>query len=132
MIASRVTRVLVDTQIPRMLVRSNLSSGKGKGSSSPRDGCFKCVGARFSTRLQCTQKHRQDIVWQKANRASHVPRARAKARVKKTRENPRESKGPKGAKGSHKGKTTKKLVSRVLTTGNLHRHVPLTLPMSRS
>ena len=26
---------------------STLSSGKGKGSSSPRDGCFKCGGAHF-------------------------------------------------------------------------------------
>ena len=25
----------------------SLSSGKGKGSSSPRDGCFKCGGAHF-------------------------------------------------------------------------------------
>ena len=26
---------------------NSLSSGKGKGSSSPRDGCFKCGGAHF-------------------------------------------------------------------------------------
>ena len=26
---------------------NSLSSGKGKGSSGPRDGCFKCVGAHF-------------------------------------------------------------------------------------
>ena len=26
---------------------SSLSSAKGKGSSSPRDGCFKCGGAHF-------------------------------------------------------------------------------------
>ena len=30
----------------------SLSSGKGKGSSGPRDGCFKCGGAHFQTRLQ--------------------------------------------------------------------------------
>ena len=37
-----VTRVLVDTQISWMWMRSTLSrsSGNGKGSSSPRDGCF--------------------------------------------------------------------------------------------
>ena len=28
-------------------VVSSLSSGKRKGSSSPRDGCFKCGGAIF-------------------------------------------------------------------------------------
>ena len=38
---------------------------KEKGSSSPRDGYFTCGGAHFSTRLQCTLKHRQAIVWQK-------------------------------------------------------------------
>ena len=26
---------------------NSLSSGKGKGSSSPRDGCFKCGGAHY-------------------------------------------------------------------------------------
>ena len=51
---------------------NSLSSGKGKGSSGPRDGCFSCGGAHFqrdcnargataSTRLA------------KANRASHGP-----------------------------------------------------------
>ena len=43
---SRVTRDCVDTLIPWMLMRStlSLSSGKGKGSSSPRDGCLKFGG----------------------------------------------------------------------------------------
>ena len=40
------------------------SSGKGKGSSSPRDGCFKVRWSTFSTRLQWTQKHWLAIVWQ--------------------------------------------------------------------
>ena len=48
----------------------------------------------------------------KANRASHGPRVRAKARAKKTRGNPKgKSKETKsanqGAKGSHKGNTSK-------------------------
>ena len=42
-----------------------LSSGKGTGSSSPRDGCFKVRLSTCSTRLQCTQEHRQAIVWQR-------------------------------------------------------------------
>ena len=51
---------------PWMLMRSTpLSSGKGKGSSSPRDGCFQVRWSTFSTRLQCTQEHRQAIVWQR-------------------------------------------------------------------
>ena len=53
---------------------NSLSSGKGKGSSSPRDGCFKCGGAQFQR--DCN---------------AHDPRVRAKARVKKTMENPREN-----------------------------------------
>ena len=44
---------------------NSLSSGKGEGSSSPRDGCFEVRWCTCSTRLQCTQKHRQAIVWQK-------------------------------------------------------------------
>ena len=48
----------------------------------------------------------------KANRASHGPRVMAKARVKRTRENPKENPmEPKlrtqGTNGSHKGKTSK-------------------------
>ena len=77
----------------------------------------------------------------KANRASHGPRVRAKARVKKTRENPKEH--PKEPKvrtkvpTAHTRAKNRKLVSQVLKTRNrrqarklknFHRHVPLTLP----
>ena len=44
---------------------NSLSSSKGKGSSSPRDGCFSMRWSTLSTRLQCTQEHRQAIVWQR-------------------------------------------------------------------
>ena len=40
-----------------------LSCVKRRGSRV-RDGCFMCGGAH-STRLQCTQKYRQAIVWQR-------------------------------------------------------------------
>ena len=40
------------------------SSGKGRWSLSPRDGCFKCGGAHFSTRPHCTLEHRRAIAWQ--------------------------------------------------------------------
>ena len=69
----------------------------------------------------------------KANRASHGPRMKAKERVKRTRENPKDPKVPKvRTRARHR-----KLVSQVLkarnqrqarTLRNLHRHVPLTLP----
>ena len=51
----------------------SLSCVKRRGSSSPRDGCFKCGGAH-STRLQCTQKVQASNRMAKANRASHGPR----------------------------------------------------------
>ena len=35
---------------------NSLSSGKGKGSSSPCDGCFQVRWSTFSKRLQCTQE----------------------------------------------------------------------------
>ena len=43
---------------------NSLSSGKGKGSLSPRGGCFECGGAHFQRDCKCTQEHRQAIVWQ--------------------------------------------------------------------
>ena len=46
-------------------VVNSLSAGKGNGSSGPRDGCFKCGGATFSTRLQCKQEHQREVVWQR-------------------------------------------------------------------
>ena len=44
---------------------NSLSSGKGKGSSSPRDGCSQCGGAHFQRDCKCTHEHRQAIVWQR-------------------------------------------------------------------
>ena len=77
----------------------------------------------------------------KANRATHGPRVRAKARVKKTRENSKENpKEPKVRTKLPKAYTRakhRKLVSQVLKTRNqrqarklrnLHSRVPLTLP----
>ena len=43
----------------------SLSSGKGIGSSSPRDGCFEVWWSTLSTRLRCRQEHREAIVWQR-------------------------------------------------------------------
>ena len=49
MIPSRVTRVFREHSDPMDVDAVNsLSSGKGKGSSSPRDGCFKCVQHIFN------------------------------------------------------------------------------------
>ena len=70
----------------------------------------------------------------KANKASHGPGVRAKARVKKTREtpleNPKEPKVRTKVPKAHTKAKHRKLVSQVLKTRrrNLHRHVPLTLP----
>ena len=109
--------VLVDTQIPWMLMLStlSLSSAKGKWSSSPRDGYI------FNETAVHTQAEASNRM-AKANRASHGPRVRAKARVKKTRENPKENakepivrtKVPR----AHTGAKNRKLVSQVLKTRN--------------
>ena len=53
---------------------NSLSSVKGKGSSSPRDGCFKCGGAHFqrdcnarkSTGKQSSGKGKQSKSWSKS------------------------------------------------------------------
>ena len=115
---------------------NSLLSGKGKGSSSPRDGCFMCGGANFNetanarmnTGKQSSGKDKQSKSWSKSEGKGKSKENKGKSKGK--------SKGTKGVKGSHKGKTSK-LVSQVLKTRNqrqartlrnFHRHVPLTLP----
>ena len=86
---------------------NSLSSGKGKGSSSPRDGCFKCGGAHFqrdcnarkNTGKQSSGKGKQSKSWSKSEGKGKSKENKGKSTGK--------SKGTKGAKGSHKGKTSK-------------------------
>ena len=120
---------------------NSLSSGKGKGSSSSRDGCFNSGGACFEKETAMfTQLHAKAMA-RKAIRASHGPRvspqSQAKELLKRTMENPKKNPMvPKGPNGRTRAKP-RKLVSQVLKTRNqrqarklrnLHRHVPLTLP----
>ena len=83
---------------------NSLSSGKGKGSSSPRDGCFCCGGAHFqrdcnprkSTGKQSSGKGKQS-----------KPKREGKGKSKENKEKSKgKSKRTKGAKG-YKGKTSK-------------------------
>ena len=109
----------------------SLSSGKGKGSSSPRDGRFKCGGAHFqrgcnarkSTGKQSSGKGKHSKSWSKSE---------GKGRVKRTRESPWKMVPKVRTRTKHR-----KLVSQVLKTRNqrqvqklrnLHRHAPLILP----
>ena len=69
---------------------NSLSSGKGKGSSSPHDGCFRCGGAHFQ-RDCSARKSTGNQSSGKGKRASHGPRVKAKARVNKTKEHPKEN-----------------------------------------
>ena len=116
---------------------NSFSSGKGKGSSSPRVRCFKCGGAHFqrdcnarkSTGKQSSGKGKQSKSWSKSE-----------CKVKKTRENPKASpKEPKVRSKVPKAHTKvkhRKLVYQVRNTQNqkqarklrnLHRHVSLTI-----
>ena len=69
---------------------NSLSSGKGKGSSSPLDGCFECGGAHFqrdcnarkSTGKQSSGKGKQSKSWSKSD---------GKGKSKENREIPKES-----------------------------------------
>ena len=57
---------------------NSLSSAKGKGSSSPRDGCFECGGAHFqrdcnarkSTGKQSYGKGKRSKSWSKSEPSS--------------------------------------------------------------
>ena len=44
---------------------NSLSSTEGRGSSSPREGCFKCVGAHFQRDYNARKRHRQAVVWKR-------------------------------------------------------------------
>ena len=84
-----------------------LSSVEGKGYSSLRNGCFKCGGAHFqrdcnarkSTDKQASGKGKQSKSWSKSE-------GKGKSKEKK-RKSKGKSKGTKGAKGPHKGKTSR-------------------------
>ena len=116
-------------------MRSSLSSGKGKGSSSPRDGCFKYgahlqrdCNARKSTGKQSSGK--QSTSWSKSE-------GKGKSEKRENpKENPKEPKVRTKVPKAHTRAKHRKLVSQVLKTRNrrqarklrnLHRHVPLIL-----
>ena len=84
---------------------NSLSTGKGKGSSSPRDGYFKYGEHIFNNcnaRKVTACNHLA-----KTDRASHGPRVMAKDRVRKVRGKTKgTSKLSKGVKGSYKRKTS--------------------------
>ena len=87
---------------------NSMSSDKGKDHRIHEMGVFLSAVDHI---VNETAMHAQALATNRlarANRASHGPRVRAKERVKRTRENPKESpKGTKGAKGLQKGKTLK-------------------------
>ena len=95
MISSQATRVHGDSRIPWMLMQLTLTSSNGTGSSSPRDGCFKCGGVHFQRDCNARKAQASNRM-AKANRASHGPRVsphnQAKERVRKTWENAMEPK----------------------------------------
>ena len=94
---------------------NSLSSGKREGSSSPRDGCFKCGGAHFqrdcsarkSTGKQSSGKGKQSKSWSKSE-PSHSGKGKKMGNKGKPKG---KFKGTEianwGVKGSHKGKTSK-------------------------
>ena len=111
---------------------NSLSSGNGKGSSSPRDGCFKCGGAhlqrdcnaRKKTDKQSSSKGKQSKPWFKGE-----DKGKSKENNGKSKGTPQ---GTEGAKGSHKGKTARQVLKtrnqrQARKLRNLHKHVPLTI-----
>ena len=86
---------------------NSLSSGKGTGSSSPPNGCFKCGGALFqrdsnarkNTGKQLSGNGKQSKSWSKSE-----GKGKSKENKGKSKGHP---KGSKGAKASCNGKTSK-------------------------
>ena len=100
-IPSQVTRVLVDARIPWMLLQSALSRlPKENGHRVRAMGASSAVEHIFNETAMHARAQASNRL-ARANRASHGPRVRAKARVKNTREKSKgKSNGTKGAKGS--------------------------------
>ena len=102
-----MTRALVASDPMDVDAVNSLSSGKGKGSSSPRDGCFKCGGAHFqrdcnarkNTSKQSSGK--QSKSWSKSEPSHTQARVKSKGKSKGTRS------ANQCAKGLHKGQTSK-------------------------
>ena len=69
---------------------NSLSSGNGKASSSPRDGCFKCGGAHFQRGCNARKGNGKQSS-SKGKQSNCGPRVRAKEKVRRTRRNPKES-----------------------------------------
>ena len=90
---------------------NSLSSGKGKVSSSPRDGCFNCGGAHFQRDCNA-RKSTGKLPYGKGKQSKSWSTSEGKG---KTNEHKGKSKGTskrtkcanQGAKGTHKGKTSK-------------------------
>ena len=144
MIPSRVTRVLVDTRIPWMLMQSTLSRlANEKGHRVRVMGVLSAVEHIFNeTAVHARAQASNRLA--KANRASHgprvSPRTQAKGRKWETRENPKESSKERklrtGVSKAHTRVKHRKLVFQVLEIRhrrqiqerrNLHRRVPLIL-----
>ena len=89
----------------------SLSSGKGKGSTGPRDGCWNIFNV---TAMQAKTPASNRLA--KANRAGHGPRVKAKERVKRTRRNSKDSPNDPKVPKAHARVKHRKLVSQVLKT----------------
>ena len=114
-IPSRVTRDRVDTLIPWMLMRSILSRlAKEKGHRVRVMGVSRAVEHIFSETAMHPKAQASNRM-AKANRASHAPRvsshSQAKARVKKTRENPKENPKEPRCQRLTQGQTSKAVLS---------------------
>ena len=83
---------------------NSLSSGKGKGASSPRDGCLSAVEHMFNETAMHARTQASNRL-ARANKASHGPRVRAKERETMGKSKGKFN-GTKGPKGSHKGNTS--------------------------
>ena len=86
------------------------SASSGKGSVG---WVFQVRWSTSSTRLQCTQEHRQAIVWQRQTEQSWS-KSEAKERVKRTREIPKEIPKEPKVPEAHTRVNHRTLVSQVL------------------
>ena len=95
---------------------SSLSSSKGKGSSSPRDGCFKC-GCAHCTGKQSHGKGKQSKSWSKSE-PSYSGKGKSKENKRIPKDNPKEPKVRTKVPKAYKKAKHRKLVTSCLETRN--------------
>ena len=101
---------------------NSLSSGKGKASSSPREGCFKCGGAHHQRDCNARKGKSKQSSGKGKQSGKSWSKSEGKGRSKENKgKSEGQSKGVKGATNR-----TRVNARQLIRSRNMHRCIPLT------